>query len=310
VALPIGGSDTQYFLRTSEPGTSIYQPESATEPARGSGTVRIREIMAESDEVTILTGTLVTQERLEFSRNDLLWLRMEMRGGHFDLYVRLDETQAMAAGEWRFRSIPLRLIDSIREMLNEAQGVPISNVRFELLPLLSTPHDLYACGVLAVRSLLVDADNSLPVALDETMSLAKQLAVEYEESVSLRDRIEAIFLRDPRWLESLGPQRLTHRECTARDALDLVPAELWYDTLGMVVRMFPGLGPDSICRDFADAPIGGIHRVFEPVWTDLESLLRRTRSLIVIDWRYNREISSVIRRYGIGQDSSPAGMIS
>ena len=35
---------------------------------------------------------------------------------------------------------------------------------------------------------------------------------------------------------------------TPQEAFDLVPADLWFDTLGMLIRMVPAIGPDSICR--------------------------------------------------------------
>jgi hypothetical protein len=88
------------------------------------------------------------------------------------------------------------------------------------------------------------------------------------------------------------------------EAMDLVPAQLWWETLAAVVRMFPGVGPDSVCRDWGDARLGALHVVFDRAAADLEGLLRKTRSLIVIDWNYNREIHAVIRRY---QVERPAG---
>ena len=39
---------------------------------------------------------------------------------------------------------------------------------------------------------------------------------------------------------------------------------------------------------------------------DLNRLLLRTRSLIVIDWRFNREIHAVIRRYRVGMPGHSA----
>ncbi|NQT87925.1 hypothetical protein HQ560_14250, partial [bacterium] len=85
-----------------------------------------------------------------------------------------------------------------------------------------------------------------------------------------------------------------------RDAFDVVPADLWWDTLAAIVRMFPAMGPDSACRDYGDAPQGGIHKIFDQALADLESLILRTRSLIVIDWRFNREIHAVIRSHLTG----------
>ena len=72
----------------------------------------------------------------------------------------------------------------------------------------------------------------------------------------------------------------------------------------------PRFRPDSACADYGDAPSGGIHKVFDRLAADLSSLLLRTRSLIVIDWRANREIHSVIRNYLTGLAEGPAGPIT
>ena len=150
----------------------------------------------------------------------------------------------------------------------------------------------------------------LPVVLDEVLSLARQVAMEHDPAVSLGLRIHTIFDRDKRWLESLGPQHLVHEEVSPEDAFDLVPAEVWWDVLAALVRTFPGIGPDSACADYGDAPSGGIHKVFDKLSGDLSSLLLRTRSLIVIDWRANREIHSVIRNFATGLTEGPTGPIT
>jgi hypothetical protein len=87
---------------------------------------------------------------------------------------------------------------------------------------------------------------------------------------------------------------------TPGEAMDLIPAEVWFDVLAAVVRLFPGMGPDSLARDYGDAPQGGIHKVFDPVVEALDDLVLRTRSLIVIDWRYNREVHAVVRKCLVG----------
>jgi hypothetical protein len=142
------------------------------------------------------------------------------------------------------------------------------------------------------------------VVLDEALSLAKQAASEHDASVPLATRIGSIFGRDKRWGPALGPQHLTSDPMDPAEAMDLVPAALWWETLATVVRMFPGIGPDSACRDWGDARHGGVHTVFDQAVSDLEGLLRKTRSLIVIDWNYNREIHAVIRKY---QMEEPGG---
>jgi hypothetical protein len=206
----------------------------------------------------------------------------------------------MATGELRFRTVGQRLGQPDVAALRAAEGVPLQNTPFQLIALLSTPCDLYSLGVLAVRTLLVDNDTTLPVALDEVLSLAHQVAVDHDGATELSTRIERLFESDRSWVLRLGPQRLTRQAVSPEDAFDLVPKELWWDTLAMMVRMFPGIGPDSTCRDLGDAPAGGIHKVFDQALSDLDGLLLRTRSLIVIDWRFNREIHAVLRSHLTG----------
>jgi len=308
VALPIEGSDAVYYLRAMEAGTSIYQPQAVGESVRGRGSVRIRKVLQEGSGPTIVEGTLQTQERVRTARNDLVWLRLSLSCGRLDLYARLDVKAALASGEWRFRTLGQRLSEEASTALRAAEGVPIPEVTLEVIPLLSSPCDLYALGVLAVRTLLVDNKTTLPVALDEVLSLAKEVANEHDPAVDLSSRIKVIFNRDPRWVQSLGPQRLTQEEVNPGDAFDLIPSEVWWSTLAMILRMFPGAGPDSTCQDYGDAQPGGIHKVFDRAIADLDELIVRTRSLIVIDWRFNREIHAVIRSHltGIIGSSGPS----
>jgi hypothetical protein len=78
-------------------------------------------------------------------------------------------------------------------------------------------------------------------------------------------------------------------------AFELLPPEMWYHTLATIVRFFPGLGPDSYCKDYGDAPALALEVIFNKPLEELEGLLIRSRSLIVIDWSANREVHSAIR---------------
>ena len=132
------------------------------------------------------------------------------------------------------------------------------------------------------------------------LSLARQVANEFDEQSPLPGRVERIVSQEPKWLEQLGPHRLVREELGLVEALDLVPPQLWYQTLALIVRMFPGIGPDSLCRDLGDATAGGLHKVFDPIVSELEDLLLRSRSLIVVDWAAHREIHGVIRTVSAG----------
>lgn len=299
VELPIKTTDASYYLAPGGDGPSIFAAQVVGRAARGKGLLRIRRVSVDGGE-TVLEGTITSSERLSPGRNDLVWLRFAVQGSRFDLYGVVDEQRALAGGEMRFRTLPQRLDGAASNTLKQSEGIPIPEALFELVPLLSSPCDLYSLAVLTVRTLLVDGKTTLAIALDEAMSLAYEANSTAEDasadgaSKPMWERIKGLFGKDPRWRESLGPQRLVGEGFAAEEALEVVPPELWCRVLAMLVRMFPGIGPESRCRDFGDAPLGGIHKVYDKVSEDLSEVLVKSRGLIVSDQRANREVAGLI----------------
>lgn len=297
IPLAIEKSDVKYYLPAITGETSIYRPLATSQPTKGRASIRIREVLPDVDNTIVVEGTFATHERIETTGHDLAWQRLNLASGDINLYSRLEADSAMAPGEWRFRTIAQSINDAEISSLQAAKGIPMPDVPFSIIPLLSSPCDLYSLAVLAVRILLVDNTTSLPVALDTMLSLARQVEADYNEFTGLDIRIKEIFDKDKRWPESLGPQHLNFDKITAGEAFSFIPSELWWTTLAIILRMFPGMGPDSECRDYGDARQGGLHKVFERTITDLDKLILRTRSLIVADWKSNKEIVAVIQKY-------------
>jgi hypothetical protein len=294
VELPLPTTQAKYYVAGRGGGMSIYSPGTAGRAAQGRGWLRLRNVVTETAGGVVLEGTLATQERIQAGSNDLLWLRFGVGPSRLDLYAVVDSQQAMAAGEIRIRTQPSDLPAEVVSRLKTALGVPIQDVNFEMVPLLSTPCDMYALAVLAVRTLLVDGKRPLPMALDDMLSLAVQSGRGAGEGVDLAHRIGIAFETDSRFVESLGPHRLLFDCDSSKEAFEAIPPRLWYKTLACVVRMFTGLGPDAICRDFGDAPPGGIQKVFDPVLADMYSLLVGCRTLIVSDQALRQELRGVI----------------
>jgi hypothetical protein len=92
----------------------------------------------------------------------------------------------------------------------------------------------------------------------------------------------------------MGPHHLGREGLAPQEALGLVTPAVWYEVLALIVRLFPGIGPDSECKDWGDAPPGGLHKVFDRTLRDLEGLLVQTRSLIVLDRYSNQEIRGIV----------------
>jgi hypothetical protein len=293
-ALPIETSDFRYFIRVKPGGASIYQPEGLNTVLQGSGSVRIRKVTFEQSRAQI-EGTLVMQDRMNVSPHDLLWIRLPLQRGRVDLYGHLYTTDGLAQGEARFRTVPQKLSQETVNALRAAEGVAFARSPFDVVPLLSTPCDLFALGVLAVRTFLTNPQHTVAEALDEMLSLARKAADEYKPEIPLATRIFSIMNADPRFSGSLAPHRLIQTPMEPMAAYELLPPELWYRTLAAIVRLFPGVGPDSHCKDYGDAPALSLETVFNKPIEEFENLLVRSRSLIVIDWKANREVHSAIR---------------
>ncbi len=293
VALPVETTEARYFVPSDFGGTSIYRPAAADVPVKGAGEFRIRKVLPESGETTRLEASLVTQERMTASGNDLLWINLPLSSGRLALYGRITATAA-TGGEVRFFGEPQKLAEPVVAALRQAEGAPFPNVPFELMPMLSSPCDLYALGVLAVRMLLVDAGNTLPIALDEVLSLARLLSSPPTGAGSLAERAAQAAAEDGRWREALGPHRMMHDALSAEDALAAFPPALWWQIVAWIVRLFPGTTPESFCRDYADAPAPALEMAFEEPRAELDGLLLRSRSVIVSDVHAHREMRAVI----------------
>ncbi len=295
VALPLKESGLNHFLPLAAPATTIFRPDYLGLPVRGRGMVRLRRVGADAAGQIFVEGTLVAGERLRLTASDLVWLKLPLGGGIVDLFATLDQDRGMATGESRFRTALQRMDPTVARNVRAAEGNAFDGTTFETIPMLSTPCDLYALGVLAVRALLVDAENSLGVALDETLSLARQMNLEGGEGDAIT-KVRALVAADSRWLAVLGPQRLSYEPLTPEQALAWVPEDLWWRTVAAIARFFPGHGADSYCRDFADFSPFAIERVFSAPLAELEELLRLSRGLIFSDWVANREVARVLAR--------------
>lgn len=303
--MTVGGARARGFISPGGIGVGVYRPEVGGEAQAGRCDLRIRTVEAgEGGEGDVVEATFRSDARISGGGSELLELRIPLEGGRVLLHGRVRSEEALGAGEFRFRSVPTALSEADARLLREAEGVPLREVSFEVVPLASTPCDLHALGVLGVRTLLVDGENTLAVALDELLSLARQASGELggggASGGSLEEAFERVFFADERWAASLGPQRLVIDSIPAGQAMDLIPPEIWIRVLMVLSRMLLGIEGVGYCRDIGDTRGLHPHLVFDDAAADLASLLVRTRSLMVVDWRHNREVHSVLRRYREG----------
>lgn len=299
-ALPVAieGGGVSCYQPAAADQSSIYRAASGQAPVRGQLSLRLRRVEQAPDGRVSAEGTLHAHERLDMAPRERSLIRFRLRtsAAPMALCAELGAADATGAGEFRFRTVPQALDGARLSRMRSIEGVPLEGVPFEMSPLLGSPCDLYSLGVLAVRILFAHPRRALPAALDEVLSLARQVAAEHDAHVPLADRLRSIARADARWLEALGPHHLARSEMTPRDGLAHVPPALWIETLAMIVKMLPGAGPDSTCASLADAPERRPHAVFDGAMDDLEALLARSRTLVVFDAAANREIHAAIER--------------
>lgn len=295
----VGGQ--RFFVSPDGLGRGVYRPEIGWGACRGRCDFRIRSV-DETGDGPVVEATIRTDERVPAGGSELVEIRLPAGERRVLLHGRLHADDRLGPGEMRFRSAPSGLDDETAGVLRAAEGVPVRDVSFEVLPLASTPCDLHALGVLGVRTLLVNGGNTLAVALDDLTSLARtaEQLRESDGSLSLEDSYEHAFFGDAGWVESIGPQRLVAEPLPAGQALDLIPPEIWVRVLALLSRMLLGVSGAGFCRDAGDMHGLAPHLVFDGAVSGLADLLVRTRSLIVVDWRHNREVHAVVRSFREG----------
>lgn len=293
-ALPEITTDTRFFKPYRQSGYSIYKPESLTEAIRSQGSLRLRQVRDVGKGEVVLQGTLATNERLEACASDLVYLRIPLGEETLEVFATISEAEGLAQGEVRFASLAQVVSAPLRDALVACEGVPLPRVPFEVMPVMRTPCDVYALAVMGIRMFLVNGTNTLPVALDECLSLARQVASENSFDTTLEERVARIYAADTRWQSSLGPHRLLVEKLSEEEGAALFPRDLWTRFLSVLIRCFPGVGPDSFHSDFGAASPFALEQAFDPALEDLQRLRIRARSLLLIDWSQNREMGEVL----------------
>ena len=287
----LGEGEVSYANLTVKPAAP-YTPLAAKTPFSGHGTVRVRRVDIQVDEA-VIEGTLVTGTAAQdIGRHDVIRLRLNAEGKTFDLSARVDERAALAANEYRFRTIPLPLDAEAKRIVERIEGTRFPQVPYQVIPRLSTPCDLYSLGVLACRVLLQSPSRRLAEVLDEIQALSHQVGLE-EGDEPISEKVARIMKRDKRWQEVLGPEWATLPDDEEADS-HAIPEELWYDLLGLICRLFPEMGPHSICPTFGDVPGGSLYGIFDRAIAGFCAFGSRVRSMLLNDFSYNDEVRSVI----------------
>lgn len=302
VATHIGDLGEPCFLPSPGLRQSVFRSSLALSDTRGQARVRLRSVSAPDDEgLVVIEGTLATEEPLPVGRLDLLvmeWLLPKL--GRLRLYCRIEGKLPGGGGEYRFRSLQSKLAPQVLAWLDAEKGtLTADRVPFHLLPRVGTPGDLYALGVVALRILLHHPDG-LAATLDDLLSLARAYRTRHSDGnwgtgmATLHDFVKTG--EGGPAADRLHPRWLCPDHQMAAEALQQIPAALWWNVIEFVCRLFPGEVADSFCKNHEDFQPRAPHEVFTAPIAALDTLLVRSRELLFGNPLANREIRHAIRQ--------------
>jgi hypothetical protein len=275
-------------------------------PRQGFGSVRLRRIFSPAEGGIAAEGTLTSHERLNVQPNELLRLRLPLKdAGQIELIGYIDSKTALASGEAAFRTIPMHFDEHRTAALRSYEGIPFSQVPFQVLQPLNSPCDLYSLGVLGLRLLYAGSELGLPMILDSALSLLRAASADPAEG-TLEARILHLLQTDERWLEVLGTQHLIRPPAEGEAVVaGRLPEEVLSRVLAALLPFFPGRSAESFARDLADGPTLAPHQPFEPALHAIERALNTVRALFLSDWTQNEEMAAIIAPYLPQETASP-----
>lgn len=284
------------FTSAGSGRTSVYRPGGDAGPVTRNMTVRVRRVVEiEAGRVSV-EGTVIPRESLRAGGSTLATIPLASQGRRYEVHTFLTAGETLSAGEYGFSSLPMAVDETELAELRLLEGVEVGDAAVVLSPSVSSPADMHALGVLALRTLVAPGGEALGTAVVRAMSLARELPEQGDDGPSLASRVESMVGSDARWAEVLGPGRLLSAS-QGGSAEAGIPARLWWAVIGTVCRLFPGAGPDSYCRDFGVGAGRPLESVYDAPLRDLAELVVQARSLLVVDRRTCEEVGSVIDRH-------------
>jgi hypothetical protein len=287
----IKSTEQRYFIRLGKIEPSPFLPEGLGAHSFGIGSVRRRNVLAETDG-TVLEGTLVAEDYLRLDQNDLLWFKLPISDQRVEFYAHVYTAEALGPREVRFRTVPTKLPESVVAVLKSTAG--FAKAPYEIWPLLSSPCDMHSLGIIAVRVLLANSKSNVPVIVDDVLGLARYFGKEPEKEEQLLPKLKALLAREPKLLDLLSPQSLLDLNWTPEKARSQIQLELWFEAMIWLLRLFPGAGSQSYCKSFGDVSPLALENVFDTPIQALENLALRLRSVLVPTTLANEEIASII----------------
>ena len=296
VAAPVSlsGSESAVWVRAAPEEVSAYLPDRRSSEGVVRADVRIERVDQLGDESSkgrrfSLVGVLDTDADLSVVRDNVLCFLLALPVGSLLVYATLDAS----SGGGRFRSFPIEAAPELASTCATLGGVVFPDTHIRLIRTSGPAIDLYALGVIGVRTLLVNESHPIGPTLEAILALGRTIGATRPADEPLAASIAATLDTGGPGVD-LGAARLVDAPIDATDAEAATPRRLWAAVLGAIIPLFPGLGPFSLCRSLGDTPRDRPERMLDRPVAELRRLTEQARSLVVTHQRENHELRSVV----------------
>ncbi len=262
--LQIKHTHQRYFLRLGKVDPTPFFPQVLGAHSFGIGSVQIRDVNVSPDGV-VLEGTLVAEDFLAIDPHDLLWFKLPLENERLEFYSHVAKPESGGGPrEARFRTVPAMLSEAVVAKLKASAGVHFAKSPYEVWPLLSSPCDLFSLGVIAIRIMLANSQKNLPVLLDEVLSLARRINDASGEQAERIAELKKLIQAEPKIYELISPGSLVETGYTSKQAWSAIHADVWFETVSLLLRFFPETGAHAFCKSFGDVHAMALETVFDP----------------------------------------------
>ena len=153
---------------------------------------------------------------------------------------------------------------------------------------------MHSLGIIAIRALLANSKSNLPVIVDDVLGLARHVGKEDEKEGKLCPGLKALLEGEQKLYDLASPHALIELDWTPAQARSQICLELWLETIAWLLRLFPGAGTQSYCKNFGDVSPLAMETVFDAPIQELEHLALRLRSVLLPTTAANQEIAIAV----------------
>ncbi len=281
---------------------SVYSPVSAGSD-ESEGSLRLRSAATVTpDGAVTLDATLTTPVRLAVGAKDLLLLTFGVGGRRVTLTATWSVSPTKARNEVVVSAsaagLPPAAVSELRAI---PAGKTFTGVLVRTQQVLGPACDLYALGVLGVRSLLVTRERDLGSSIDDIKSLAGRVADNFAPgageagSGALAAAVQKTLAENEDLRDLLGPIRLAWGMPAGLPAASLVGMSTWVQLLAALLATQPGY-PFSALEDPSSGPVATPSTPLHPLRQSLYNGLLSLRSRLLRGGTADAELARVLRR--------------